>query len=89
MAYQASDRDLVWRNDDGGPEAADLIDPARVQRFAGGPGSTGSDCDTGLYGGHMVLSAELLATIGYASLKSYLWRPTDVSCERSDSTTEG
>ena len=38
---------------------------------------------------HTVLSAELLATIGYASLKSYLWRPTDVSCEPSDSTPEG
>ncbi|HKO15491.1 MAG TPA: TonB-dependent receptor [Gemmatimonadaceae bacterium] len=96
LSYLASDRHLVWRNEDGGPAAADSIDPAtgtfepreveretfenwtsesrlrvdhqlagrpatlatgiragwnRMYRFAGGPGSTGSDFDMRLYGG--------------------------------------
>ena len=96
LSYLASDRHLVWRNEDGGPAAPDAIDPAtgtyeareveretfenwtsesrlrvdhslfgrsatlatgvrvgwnRMYRFAGGPGSTGTDFDMGLYGG--------------------------------------
>jgi Fe(3+) dicitrate transport protein len=96
LSYLAGDRHLVWRNEDGGPEAPDSIDPAtglplpreveretfhnatvesrlrldhsalglpaitafgvrlgrnRMRRFEGGPGSTGSDFDTNLYGG--------------------------------------
>lgn len=95
-SYLAGDRHLVWRNEDGGPAAADDLDPQsgsfvpreveretfhngtletrlrvehtwlgrpatsavgvrvginRMRRFAGGPGSTGSDFDMHLYGG--------------------------------------
>jgi Fe(3+) dicitrate transport protein len=96
LSYLAGDRHLVWRNEEGGAQAADAIDPEtgdlvprevereifhnatvesrvtfeqrwlgrpgttavgirlganNMQRFEGGPGSTGSDFDMTLYGG--------------------------------------
>jgi Fe(3+) dicitrate transport protein len=96
LSYLAGDRHLVWRNEEGGPQAPDTIDPAtgalvpreverevfhngtlesrlrfehswlgrpgttavgirlgmnHMQRFEGGPGSTGSGFDMNLYGG--------------------------------------
>jgi Fe(3+) dicitrate transport protein len=96
LSYLAGDRHLVWRNEDGGPQALDTIDPEtgtlvprevereifhngtlesrlsfehrplgrpvttavgvrlgvnHMQRFEGGPGSTGSNFDMKLYGG--------------------------------------
>jgi len=96
LSYMNSQRYLVWRNEDGGPQALDEIDPqtgtfvprevererflngtlenrlrvdhdlfgisstlatgvrlfkGRLDRFEGGPGSTGADFDMKLYGG--------------------------------------
>ena len=121
LSYMASDRHLIWRNEDGGPAAFDELDPTtgtftareveretfenwtsesrlridhrllgrtaslttglragwnRMYRFAGGPGSTGSDFDMNLYGGTWERALRF-RTPGVAVFAEELLRPTD------------
>ena len=121
LSYLASDRHLVWRNEDGGPAALDEVDLAtgafttreveretfenwtsesrlrvdhrllgrnatltsgvragwnRMYRFAGGPGSTGSDFDMQLYGGTWERALKF-RTPSVAAYAEELVRPTD------------
>jgi Fe(3+) dicitrate transport protein len=121
LSYLATDRHLVWRNEDGGPSSLDEVDPAtgafaareveretfenwtsesrlrvdhrllghdatltsgvragwnRMYRFAGGPGSTGSDFDMRLHGGTWE-RALYFRTPSVAAFAEELVRPTD------------
>ena len=121
LSYMASDRHLIWRNEDGGPRALDEVDPGtgtfvpreveretfenwtsesrlridhqllgrsaslttglragwnRMYRFAGGPGSTGSDFDMNLYGGTWERALSF-RTPNMAAFAEELLRPTD------------
>lgn len=121
LSYMASDRHLIWRNEDGGPAALDEIDPAtgtyapreveretfenwtsesrarvdhllfgrsatlttglragwnRMYRFAGGPGSTGTDFDMNLYRGTWE-RALYFRTPNVAAFAEELVRPMD------------
>lgn len=121
LSYLASDRHLVWRNEDGGPAAPDEVDSAtgaftpreveretfenwtsesrlrvdhqllgrdatltsglragwnRMSRFAGGPGSTGTDFDMQLYGGTWERALSF-RTPSVAAFAEELVRPTD------------
>ncbi len=121
VSWQASDRHLVWRSEDGGPAEPDAIDPGtgsfvprevereqfhnaalesrvslephwlgrpgalaagvrlgrnQLNRFEGGPGSTGSDFDMGLYGGTWERALRFRTVTGAAFVEA-AFRPTD------------
>ena len=121
LSYMNSKRYLVWRNEDGGPAALDVIDPqtgtfvprevesetfrngaletrlrvdhslfgrqstlatgvrlfkGTLDRFEGGPGSTGSDFDMKLYGGTWE-RALAFGTTNVAAFAEDLFRVTD------------
>lgn len=120
-SYMNSKRYLIWRNEDGGPEALDEIDPqtgtfvprevenetfrngslesrlridhslfgrpstlatgvrvfrGTLERFEGGPGSTGSDFDMKLYGGTWERALNF-GTTNVAAFAEELFRITD------------
>ncbi|MGH7593981.1 MAG: TonB-dependent receptor domain-containing protein [Gemmatimonadales bacterium] len=113
LSYLAADRHLIWRNEDGGPEATDSIDPLtgtfvpreveqetfhnetlesrlrvdhswfgraattvvgirvadnHMERFEGGPGSTGADFNMSLVGG----TWEKALTFGTTNLSPFI-----------------